>query len=141
MLQPSAFTIAPAGVFGQRSRESPTPSPSASVSPEREKVALNAAPPMMSAPILNQLGKMPPTSGGLSFRIQLCLSFENGVPVAGIGLGAESHKKLPSLRPTSGRKKYCPAASAIGGWKSMVILTACPVKAPSPPVWLVGDLK
>src|SRR5436189_1600503 len=99
MLHPFASTMAPAGVPGQRSKESATPSPSASVSPESEKEALKAPAPTMSAPMRSQSGARS------SFRIQDCRSGKNGVPGARMGLGADSHRKSPLLNDTSGRKK------------------------------------
>src|SRR5260221_165276 len=97
MLHPVASTMAPAGVPGQRSKESATPSPSASVSPESEKDALKAPAPTMSAPMRSQSGAR------LSFRIQLCRSPTNSG--GAVGLGADSHRKSPLLNNTSGRKK------------------------------------
>src|SRR5690348_16545729 len=97
MLQPFASTMEPAGVPGQKSKESATPSPSESVSPRSEKDALKAPAPTMSAPMRSQSGAR------FSFRIQLCRSPTKFGGV--VGFGAESHRKSPLLNSTSGRKK------------------------------------
>src|SRR4029453_16973963 len=98
------------------------------VSPESEKLALNGPCAVMSVPMRSQSGTR------LALRIQVCRSVATGGPGATIGLGAESHRKLPLFNPTSGRKKYSPAGRAIGGLKGTGIETSSPLFMPSPPV-------
>src|SRR5690348_1599680 len=63
------------------------------VSPLSEKAALNVGagvPPTMSVPIRSQSGSK------LEFRIQLCKSGVNGVPVV-IGFGADNQRNSPPV--------------------------------------------